>query len=40
MANQGKAMQEVWGNVMQKYGPQVGKKMRDMADKAVAAAAK
>lgn len=40
MANQGKAMQEVWGNVMQKYGPQVGKKMRDMADKEVAAAAK
>jgi hypothetical protein len=25
---------------MQKYGPQVGKKMRDMADKEVAAAAK
>ncbi|AJW44789.1 MULTISPECIES: DUF2059 domain-containing protein [Ralstonia] len=40
MANQGKAMQEVWGTVMQKYGPQVGKKMRDMADKEVTAASK
>ncbi len=40
MANQGKAMQEVWGTVMQKYGPQVGKKMRDMADKEISAASK
>ncbi len=40
MANQGKAMQEVWGTVMQKYGPQVGKAMRDMADKEIAAASK
>ncbi|AST31518.2 signal peptide protein [Ralstonia solanacearum] len=39
MANQGKAMQEVWGSVMQKYGPQVGKSMRDMADKEIAGAA-
>jgi hypothetical protein len=35
MTNQGKAMQEVWGSVMQKYGPQVGKSMRDMADKEI-----
>ncbi|WP_296224456.1 DUF2059 domain-containing protein [Ralstonia sp. UBA689] len=38
MANQGKAMQEVWGSVMQKYGPQVGKAMRDQADKEISAA--
>jgi hypothetical protein len=40
MANQGKATQEIWGSMMQKYGPQVGKSMRDAAEKEVAAAAK
>ncbi|MBY4895591.1 DUF2059 domain-containing protein [Cupriavidus sp. AU9028] len=40
MANQGKATQEIWGSMMQKYGPQVGKSMRDAAEKEVTAAAK
>jgi len=40
MANQGKATQEIWGSMMQKYGPQVGKSMRDAAEKEIAAAAK
>lgn len=40
MANQGKATQEIWGSMMQKYGPQVGKSMRDAAEKEIAAASK
>ena len=40
MANQGKATQEIWGSMMQKYGPQVGKSMRDAAEKEVTAASK
>ena len=36
----GKATQEIWGSTMQKYGPQVGKAMRDAAEKEIAAAAK
>lgn len=40
MANQGKATQEIWGAMMQKYGPQVGKSMRDTAEKEIAAASK
>ncbi|AOY91391.1 hypothetical protein BKK79_05815 [Cupriavidus sp. USMAA2-4] len=40
MTNQGKATQEIWGSTMQKYGPQVGKAMRDAAEKEIAAAAK
>lgn len=38
MTTQGKATQEIWGSMMQKYGPQVGKSMRDLADKEIAAA--
>jgi len=40
MANQGKATQEIWGSMMQKYGPQVGKSMRDAAEKEITAASK
>lgn len=40
MANQGKATQEIWGSMMQKYGPQVGKSMHDAAEKEIAAASK
>ena len=40
MQNQGKATQEIWGSMMQKYGPQVGKSMRDAAEKEIAAASK
>ena len=31
---------EIWGSMMQKYGPQVGKSMRDAAEKEIAAASK
>ena len=40
MANQGKATHEIWGSMMQKYGPHVGKSMRDAAEKEITAASK
>jgi hypothetical protein len=37
-ANQGRVIQEVWSNVIQKYGPQVNKSTKDAATKEISAA--